>query len=98
MFRGSSFNQDIGGWNTEKVENMSSMFERSVFNRNISEWDIGNIIDLSNMFYNSGFYRNLYRWVVQRPDIMINAGLLDSGLLKYRFYNRWIEYDKSSKR
>ena len=32
----SAFNQDIGGWNTEKVMNMYGMFEEaSAFNQDI---------------------------------------------------------------
>ncbi|CAL6336476.1 unnamed protein product [Bathycoccus prasinos] len=34
-----AFNQDIGGWNTEKVTNMQYMFySASAFNQDISSW------------------------------------------------------------
>ena len=40
----SIFNQDIGGWNTSNVTNMSGMFkDASLFNQDLSNWCVLNI-------------------------------------------------------
>jgi surface protein len=52
MFEGTAaFNQDIGGWDTGGVTDMSGMFRGAeAFNRSIGEWDTGGVTDMSGMF------------------------------------------------
>jgi surface protein len=39
-----SFNQDIGGWNVSKVEDMSWMFkDAKSFNHDLSSWDLSSV-------------------------------------------------------
>jgi surface protein len=51
----SSFNQEIGLWNTSSVTNMSSMFENcNSFNKNISNWIVSQVTSFSRFRLNSG--------------------------------------------
>ena len=47
----SAFNQDIGGWNTEKVMNMYGMFEEaSAFNQDIGRWNTEKVKNMEYIF------------------------------------------------
>jgi surface protein len=69
MFRSSGFNQDISGWTTSSVTNMSSMFrENNVFNQPIGSWDVSSVTNMNAMFFNqsptTGFNQDLDLWNV----------------------------------
>ena len=47
----SSFNRDIGNWNTSKVTNMEMMLRAaSSFNQDLTRWDMSNVGNMSAMF------------------------------------------------
>ena len=53
LFTGNtSFNSNIGSWDTSNVTDMSEMFMRSMFanafafNQNIGGWDVSNVTDM----------------------------------------------------
>ncbi len=60
----SSFNGNIGGWDTSSVTDMDRMFYRaSSFNGNIGGWDTSGASDMSYMFYEaSAFNGNIDGW------------------------------------
>lgn len=60
----TSFNQDIGGWETANITNMNNMFSLATsFNQNIGNWDTGKVTDMSDMFaLASSFNQDIGGW------------------------------------
>lgn len=55
----SAFNQNIGGWNTTAVTDMSAMFsEASTFNQNIGGWNTAAATTMSGMFFRANSFNN----------------------------------------
>ena len=66
MFSSTSFNSDISGWNTSKLQNVSNMFAyNKAFNQDISGWNTRSLrkIDLM-MRENTAFNQDLSGWDV----------------------------------
>ena len=63
----STFNQNIGSWDTSNVTDMSKMFKSaSDFNQNIGNWDTSSVSNMSEMFNGAmAFNQNLSGWCVQ---------------------------------
>ena len=70
MFKGNSFNQNIGSWDVSKVINMRNMFANTPFNRDIRNWNVSNVKNMAQMFNNSNFNNVIRDWDVSNVTTM----------------------------
>lgn len=66
VFKNTSFNGDISGWNVSNAMLMDEMFMGSKFNGDISKWNTSSVTDMTRMFKDSMFNGNLSNWIVGR--------------------------------
>jgi surface protein len=64
MFRdASSFNSDIGNWNTSNINDMNSIFYKATaFNQSINNWNVSSVTNFNSFFRESNFNQPLNNW------------------------------------
>ena len=69
------FNQDLSGWDTSNVTNMSYMFyaPNGIFNQDIGNWNTSNVTDMSYMFSGAAqFNQDISSWNTSNVTDMNN--------------------------
>ncbi len=100
-FYRSSFNNDISGWDTSSITNMSYMFQgASAFNQPIENWDVSNVTNMEEMFKDARtFNQPLDEWRIHKY-VSLNNIFSGSGLnyvnfcktLKSPYSTLWSSY------
>jgi surface protein len=73
----SSFNSDIGFWDTSNVTDISAMFSGAKsFNKDINNWDVSKVIYMDNTFKDArSFNKPLNKWNTSSVTAMYNMFL-----------------------
>jgi surface protein len=95
FYNAKLFKQDISGWRTMSVINMSNMFNGALkFNRNIGGWNISSVTDMTNMLSNTSISVDNYDGILNgwgkastlsslKPNVTLGAtGLVSSSVGK----------------
>lgn len=80
-----SFNQNINGWDTSKVTNMSAMFHTTeAFNQPLNNWDTSNVTNMHGMFSSAIVFDQPLnnRKINQIPDYNLRYMFNDARIFK----------------
>ena len=70
----TSFNSDIGFWDTSSVTNMSELFyNATAFNQNIGSWDVSSVTNMTGIFFVAeNFNQDIGSWNTSSVTTMSN--------------------------
>jgi surface protein len=86
LFRFSTFNEDISGWDVRSVTNMESMFQgATAFDQNIGAWNVGSVTNMKSMFQDAyAFNQNIGSWnvasVTDMSNMFVSATLFNQNI------------------
>jgi surface protein len=83
------FNQDISGWNMERVTNTSGMFNNArAFNQDVSDWDVSSVTLMPYMFWKTYIFNQpLTGWDVSNVTSM--SGMFGNAKAFDQNINAW---------
>jgi len=92
LFLSTSFNQQIGSWDTSKVATMASMFANSGFNQPIDKWNTSNVTNMASMFQNAAkFDKDISLWntlrVINMENMFFGAAVFNQPIDKWKTSN-----------
>lgn len=86
MFRDSTFNGNIAGWNVRKGVSFARMFENSAFNQPLADWRMDAGQNFRYMFYKGKFNQPIPDWGMRAATDL--TGMFESSLFNNNI-SRW---------
>ncbi len=87
FFTNTTFNQNIGGWDTHRVTTMANMFLDSQFNQDIGAWDTGQVTNMNGMLGGTPFNQNIGSWNTHNVKSM--SGMFSTAIYFNQDIGHW---------
>ncbi len=87
FFANTTFNQNIGGWDTRRVTTMANMFLNSLFNQDIGVWDTGQVTNMTGMLGGTTFNQDIGSWNTHNVTSM--SGMFNTAIFFNQYIGNW---------